>query len=456
MFPAVSPETVAATESAPQRKSRLAVLIVVGLYCALQLVMFAMHDPWIDEAQGWLVAKSLSRPLDFLVIPSEGHPPLWFWLLRALSLMLDFSPARLLMPIVAMVNAYLLSRLWRNDVVLLTLVLFSFVVLQFWGYHFRPYGLVFTALLSALLLDRNGRPVAATWCLAIACGFHFFAGFLFAFFLIWQWQKRTKLTHLVPPAVLAAAFGISAVLSGLGNSTIDQPLDNVIDGTLSNLGWLGMFAALRVPSVALVTLALLIYGFWAKPVVLATLLALLVTFAVATSRVYNLYPWHFAFMTMLCLMAYVWAGEKAKRWVILAILAPQTIVGAWAIVERLSHPVWLQPNLYAVIRANAGPDFSPETQLVAWPDLVGLATAAAEDIQFISGNTGETLGPINWRSWKERTIDKRVLDVPRPYWLLCADCEVILDLLEENGMRGTYLARKSNIDNGEFDAYRVE
>ncbi|KRA45622.1 hypothetical protein ASD80_04645 [Devosia sp. Root635] len=418
--------------------------------------MFAMHDPWIDEAQGWLVAKSLSRSLDFLVIPSEGHPPLWFWLLRALSLVLDFSQARLLMPIVALVNAWLLSRLFRSDVVLLTLVLFSFVVLQFWGYHFRPYGLVFTAMLSALLLDRNGRPIAATWCLAIACGFHFFAGFLFAFFLIWQWRKGTKLSHLIPPAVLAAAFGVSAVLSGLGNSAVDQPVDNVIAGTLGNLGWLGMFAALRVPLTAFVTLALLVYGFWAKPGVLAALLALLVTFAVATSRVYDLYPWHFAFMTMLCLMAYVWAGPKARRWVMLAILAPQTVVGAWAIVERLSHPVWLQPNLYAVVSADAGPDFRPEAQLVAWPDLVGLATAADEDIQFISGNTGETLGPINWRTWKARTIDKRVLEVRRPYWLLCTDCEVILDLLEENGMQGTFLAAKSNIDNGEMEAWRIE
>ena len=39
----------------------------------------------------------------------------------------------------------------------------SFVVLQFWGYHFRPYSLVFTCIFRRSAAGSEGRPSPATW-----------------------------------------------------------------------------------------------------------------------------------------------------------------------------------------------------------------------------------------------------------------------------------------------------
>ncbi len=113
LFPAASPEAQAANAAATpltRDDDRIPMAIVVGLYCVLQVAMAVMHDPWTDEAQAWLWATNLSRWQDFLVIPGEGHPPLWYWLLKVVSLGLDFSQARFLTLPMAILNACLLAR----------------------------------------------------------------------------------------------------------------------------------------------------------------------------------------------------------------------------------------------------------------------------------------------------------------------------------------------------------
>lgn len=52
-------------------------------------------------------------------------------------------------------------------------------------------------MLVAMLLQRTARSVAATRVMALACGFHFYAGFLFGFWLIMQWHRGTRLTALL-------------------------------------------------------------------------------------------------------------------------------------------------------------------------------------------------------------------------------------------------------------------
>lgn len=452
LFPAVSPEA----RREPAVNGWIAACIV-GLYASSQIALAIGHDPWIDEAQAWLQAITLAHPLDFFIVPGEGHPPLWYWLLRLISLGTDFNHARVLTLGIALLNAVLLARLLRGHLLTLAMMLGTFVVLQFWGYQFRPYGLVFTCLITALLLDRRGHSLAATWILAIACGLHFFAGFLFAFWLAWQWQRGTALKSLVPPALLALAFGAMAIISGLGNQTVGVAEQGFLAGIVQNLAWAGMITSLRGLPTALLTFGLLIYALRRTPVLLAVLLALLVTFAIATAAIYGKYPWHTAFMTMLCFMAFMVAGLDRQRELILAIvLMPQVVVGLIAATTRLQDPVWQKPDLYAAMRQDAGPQFHPETDLVAWPDLAGIALAAENGISIINGNDGTLLGPVQWRTRQEDRIDPSLTTKAGPYWLICTDCAPILDVLTAAGRQAKLLAAKANIDNGEFYAYRVE
>lgn len=456
MFPAVSPEAQP-VESTTMRAETVASLAVALAYAVLQVVLFAAHDPWLDEGQAWLWATTISRPIDFLIIPSEGHPPLWYWLLRLLSTFLDFNQARTMGLAIAIANAFLLWRLIGRDPTILFVMLASFVLLQFWGYHFRPYNIVFSCILGALLLDREDKGIAATWLLALACGFHFFTGLLFAFWLIYQRSKGAALLVLLAPSLLALAFAASAVLSGLGNTTAGPFTPNLLEGTAYNLSWIGLIDPLRGPLLAIATLTAIVIAFRREPLILGTVLALLLSFSLATAAIYGKAPWHSAFMTMLCFMAVMVAGLKGRRWLLFVLLLPQATIGVAGAAQRLSMPVWSAPDLYATILADAGAGFDPVRQLVAWPDLTGIAFAAKEDITLISGNDGSLLGPINWRQRKPGAIDPALTARPTPYWLICGKgCSHIVSYLGGHNFTATLLARKVNIDNGEFSAYRID
>ena len=439
------------------RPQTIAALGIVLVYCLLQVVLFAMHDPWLDEAQAWIWARQLSLPIDFLVLPGEGHPPLWYWLLRLLSLAFEFNQARAFSLLVAMGNAFLLWRLLGRDAMTLFALLGSFVMLQFWGYHFRPYGLVFSCILIALLLDRDGRRVAATWVMALACGLHFFAGMLFAFWLVYQRTKGTALLALLGPAALALVFGALAVLSGLDNGGTGPITADLLVGTLHNLSWVGMIPPLRGPWLAAATVAVLAVALWRHKLILVTVLVLLVAFATGTAAVYGKYPWHLAFMTMLCFMAIVTTGIEGRRWALILLLLPQVAIGVAGVTHRLSMPAWTMPDLYQAVATDAGAGFDPATQLVAWPDFAGVAIVAAENITMLSGNDGSVLGPIDWRHRAVGAIDPALATRATPFWLICGEeCEKVLHFLAEHGRTTTLLAKKTNVDNGDFFAYRVE
>lgn len=454
MFPAASPEPGTATH----RSIDVPALVVVLIYAALQIALAISHDPWLDEAQAWLWATApITNPMDFFIIPGEGHPPLWHWLLRALSSVLDFSQVRYITLLIAIFNAFLLSRLLRGELLLLFLMLGSFAVLQFWAYHFRPYGLVFTCIISALLLERSGRSIAGTWALAVACALHFFAGILLAFWLVWQWHKGTSLLKLLPPALFALLFGIFAVLSSLGNTTAG-PMSADFTGTIFyNLGWIGMTEPLRGPITAAVTIAALVFGLRRQPLMLTILLVLLTAFSIGTALIYGKYPWHSAFQTMLCFLAFMLVGiNTERRWILILMLTPQFFYGVAAANYRLANPAWAGDDLYAVIAADAGQGFDPQTDLFAWPELVAPAVSAVHNIKLRSGNNGSLLGSIDWRIFDKTSVTPELLDHTAPYWLICAVCDDLLPQLQATGHSMTLLGTHFNVDNGEFKAYRVE
>lgn len=455
MFPAASPDTSAPSASRSTSTDTVAATIVVLAYAAAQIVLFAGHVPWRDEGQAWLWAQALATPAEFFAIPGEGHPPLWYWVLRGLSQMLDFSQARYLTLGVALLNAVLLQRLLRGQLLLLVLVLCTYPVMQFWGYHFRPYGLIFTALLGALLLERAGRNVAATWLLALACGLHFFAGLLFGFWLLVQVHRGTPIRHLLAPAVLAALFGLSAVISSLGNPEGVPTTHRFFDIIAYNLAWPTPWTNLRGLPVALVTVGLICYGLWRQKFILGALLALLLAFSIGSAVLYGQSPWHSAFLMMTVFMGFMLAGDSARRWVLMLLLAPQALVGIAVSKEHVMQPAWTQPDLYDVVSTDAGPGFDPPSQLVAWQDFILSAAAAEHDITYRSGNTGELLGPVDWRHRVQGHVDPILATHATPYWLVCGDCEPALAAIEEAGRTATELASTTNFD-GDVAAYRIE
>ncbi|MCP8883458.1 hypothetical protein NIM87_08110 [Devosia sp. XJ19-1] len=455
-FRARSPEPSDSVTS-PSRADTIVALIIVSAYAILQIALVVAHDPWVDEAQAWLLATGATNPLDLLILPGEGHPPLWHWLLKALSGVFDFGQARYLNTGIAILNAVLLCRLLRGEVILLALILFSFAVLHYWGYHFRPYALVFTCLLTALWLDRSGRSLAATWVLAIACGLHFFSGLFFAFWLVFQHGKGTRIVDLLAPSLLALFFGAIAVLSGLGNPTTGPQTGDLLVDTLHNLSWAVMLETWRGPLVAVLTVAALTFAFHTQKALLVALLGLLICFSLAAAVIYGRSPWHAAFMTMLCFLATMTAGiTPVRRWVLILLLVPQVAIGLALVGQRLANPVWTKDDLYAIVARDAGPDFNPELDLVGWPDMAIPEWAAKNDIRMINANSGETADAIKWRTHSPMVYADSVLNKPKPYWLICIKCDQVVGYLERSGSTAVQLGYKTSFDFEAATAFRIE
>lgn len=46
--------------------------------------------------------------------------------------------------------------------------------------------------------------------------------------------------------------------------------------------------------------------------------------------------------------------------------------------------------------------------------------------------------------------------MPRPYWLICANCDPLIGYLDQGGLKSTQIGAKTNVDNGRIYAYRID
>lgn len=144
-------------------------LALWGLLPALALfsAAFALHEPWRDEIQAWLMAGNLSLPGLLANAGAEGHPIGWHLLCKFLmALGLPFSSLYALSALCALLAALLLAR--RSPFSpLLKLLAVSGPLILLLGISARPYMLIVLLLLlqAALFAQRMRRPLAYALCL---------------------------------------------------------------------------------------------------------------------------------------------------------------------------------------------------------------------------------------------------------------------------------------------------
>lgn len=428
--------------------------LIALLYVAAEIWLFTLHEPWLDEAQAWLKAIEINDWRHFLVIPGEGHPPVWFWFAKLHSLALDFDQARMVMLGVAALNAVLMARLLGDKPLLMIAFMGTLAVLHSWGFHFRPYPLVLTCLLGALLIDRRGHPIAATWLLALACGLSFIAGWLLAFWLLILLRRGVSMPRLLLPSLLGAAFGASAILSSLGNTDAGQ-VASVPFGIFNALAF--PFSIPFVPPLinAIIAWAVLIAGLRRSPYILGCLLALLLMLGIFGSQVYGLSEWHAAFGIMLALMAFLIA--RAPMWPLILLLVPQVYFGVEEAVFELRLPSDAGMLMYEAVAADAGDRLDTERNLIAWPDHLLTSTATQLGFHFVSGNNGDVVNDIDWRSRRPRDIATRMLQtMPGPYWLICTRCERPLAWINAAGRPVTIVRPLTVSMTYALTAYRID
>lgn len=431
--------------------------LLFAVYAGLQIVLFATHVPWADEGQAWYWALALQKPVDFLIVPGEGHPPLWYLLLRFLSLFLDFDHARLLTLCFAIINGGLILRLFRHEIPLAALVLLSGFALHYWGFQFRPYAIVLTLALVALLYAQAGRFQIGVWLLAIACGFHFFAGFLFAFWLILCWRRGLPFRQLFLPALVALGFGLTSVLSGMGNPSLSIAL-SLEDVMLAIKVFAAPFALIFGSLVldAIVVAALIVIMFRRDPKTLIAYFGVAALFCLFAAFVYGRYGWHIAFLVVLLLMAFATSKPRPHPWPLYLLLLPGLVFG----IVKATDDILVPPRdgeAFRIVVQDAGAKLDPASNFLVWPDDIILGITARTDMPFISANNGTIGGPIHLRNREKYRIDKDLLKtLPHPYWLVCETCTPLLDEIRRGGYSTVELYAPDPKQTESIGAYRIE
>lgn len=170
----------------------------IPYFAALSIFLLFVHEPWRDEAEGWLIARdSPSLGSFFQAMRYEGTPTLWYLLMMPLAkLGLPFLSARILHAAIAVTGVTVLclvSPFSRREKWLLS---FGYFTAYEYDAIARSYALFSLLLFVVAGLDRrrHERPVLYGAALVLLA--------------------NTTVHGLIVAALLAAAFGIE-VLRGL-------------------------------------------------------------------------------------------------------------------------------------------------------------------------------------------------------------------------------------------------
>ena len=295
--------------------------LVFAVWCVVVITGAAVHEPWWDEAQGWLIARDASLPELFThVVRYEGHPPLWYLILAV--------PAKLGLPywtmkIPALVagaatTLLLLYGFPRVPLYIRALAPFAFFIAYQYTVVARSYVLIAPLLLGiARLWDR--RPTALLILLshvsvhgfAIAC----------ALFVLTFKPRRSAILFILNAALLIAMLwppadnpSYTAHHSPFSPQRYATLITSVIPATFwGPLGDESRATVIAIICAAIAAVLILIAWFFRNGVGLLFLGATAAVFFVF-ARYYSI--WHEGILFALFLFATVLAFGKgtAPRW----------------------------------------------------------------------------------------------------------------------------------------------
>lgn len=198
-------------------RRRDTILLTATFIGYVSLVSFgvAVHEPWWDEAQAWLLARDapigelLTRDLAY-----EGHPPLWYLILAIpAKLHLPYKSINVVSALIGIAGVFLLLRLRRVPLAAQLVLPFTFYCAYQYTVVSRSYVLIPPLLFAILALyDERDRKIIPFALLLVALsdvslyGVSLAAGLLLLF-LIDLWRRRLRLTDIHAwKAVVAAAL----------------------------------------------------------------------------------------------------------------------------------------------------------------------------------------------------------------------------------------------------------
>lgn len=380
----------------------------VAAIFALQTTLILTHRPWADEFQAVLIAvQAPDLPTMFAWLRYEGHPGLWYLLLRGLDVL---APSRETLTIAALGCAAVTQAviLFRSPFARSTKLLIAASVFVLFEFMTVSRGTTLGVTLVLLLLAMWQRRNASWLLLALLPQVDFLFGVLSGIFLLFKWRERSlwwpgvalwlasslaAAWSVLPAPDMVSAFEMTPMeSSALGwfykISGVALPLQggirpqwNTPIGPLGSVLWIAFIALCRAQTRHDRMHLLAMFGFLGLTFVFSTVL----------------YPMGLRHLMIaaLLLIALAWRDAEAGRdptgWFV-AWLASSVVCTGIVLLMLMQKPFDSADNALAEIeRRDLG-----GAHWMAYPDWRVPALAARSGIQFERIERHCMMGLVRW------------------------------------------------------------
>jgi hypothetical protein len=215
----------------------------VGIVLTLQIALTTLHRPWLDEWQALQLAAQSPHLSDLMFnLRYEGHPPLWYLLLRGLAQVTPDQALALPLAALAIAVPVQLTILFgapfnRSERLMLALsefVLFEYLTIS------RSMTLGIALMIAVVALWKHPRLVWLPIALLPMCDFLF--GVISALFVVLRWRDRQICWPLLAMWVvsgLCAAWSIRPMPDGVA-ALLPKALVSDFALWLADMGTLGL------------------------------------------------------------------------------------------------------------------------------------------------------------------------------------------------------------------------
>ncbi len=170
-----------------KNKNNILLYLIFAVYACLTFVIGLNHEPWLDEAQSWLIARDCSFfDIMFTRCSYEGTPFLWFYILKVFILLgWSYEYIFVISWLFACLGVYLFIFKSNFSTIFKITIPFTFYIFYQYSIIARPYCLIFPALcLIAIFYNKRfERPFLYCGFLVILASIHAYA-FVVAFILL--------------------------------------------------------------------------------------------------------------------------------------------------------------------------------------------------------------------------------------------------------------------------------